>query len=76
MSPSSILFPPPISTTMGNREKSNAESRVDMVTVSRLLIHERLETTEIYATLSPQDLEKWNTLDADPLSRPPSRWSK
>jgi site-specific recombinase XerD len=38
--------------------KSALDAGVDLVTVSRLMGHERLETTAIYTTPSPQDLEK------------------
>jgi integrase/recombinase XerD len=38
--------------------KSAIDAGVDLVTVSRLMGHERLETTAIYTTPSPQDLEK------------------
>jgi site-specific recombinase XerD len=38
--------------------KSALDAGVDLVTVSRLMGHERLETTAIYTTPSAQDLEK------------------
>jgi integrase/recombinase XerD len=38
--------------------KSALDAGVDLVTVSRLMGHERLETTAIYTTPSPQDLER------------------
>jgi integrase/recombinase XerD len=38
--------------------KSALDAGVDLVTVSRLMGHERLETTAIYTTPSSQDLEK------------------
>src|SRR3954469_21172010 len=37
--------------------KSALDAGVDLVTVSRLMGHERLETTAIYTTPSAQDLE-------------------
>jgi integrase/recombinase XerD len=38
--------------------KTTLDAGVDLVTVSRLMGHERLETTAIYTTPSAQDLER------------------
>jgi integrase/recombinase XerD len=49
--------------------KSALDAGVDLVTVSRLMGHERLETTAIYTTPSAQDLERAvEKLEADYLS--------
>src|SRR4051794_32355322 len=49
--------------------KSALDAGVDLVTVSRLMGHERLETTAIYTTPSAQDLEKAvEKLEADYLN--------
>jgi site-specific recombinase XerD len=48
--------------------KHALEAGVDLVTVSRLLGHERLETTAIYTTPSATDLERAVTkLEADAI---------
>ncbi len=50
--------------------KSALDAGVDLVTVSRLMGHERLETTAIYTTPSAQDLEKAvEKLEADYIDR-------
>jgi integrase/recombinase XerD len=50
--------------------KSALDAGVDLVTVSRLLGHERLETTAIYTTPSAQDLERAvEKLEADYSNR-------
>jgi site-specific recombinase XerD len=49
--------------------KSALDAGVDLVTVSRLMGHERLETTAIYTTPSAQDLAKAvERLEADYLN--------
>jgi site-specific recombinase XerD len=53
--------------------KSALDAGVDLVTVSRLMGHERLETTAIYTTPSAQDLEKAvERLEADYVDPPGS----
>ena len=51
--------------------KSALDAGVDLLTVSRLIGHERLETTAIYTTPNAQDLERAvERLEADYLLIP------